>query len=93
MPDPKETSRPSAVAVFMLMTSSRRHKIPAIYQDRAYVSDGGLMSYGANFVAAFRLGGRYVGQILKGAKPTDLPVDNRRYSPPMLLIRADDLIE
>jgi putative tryptophan/tyrosine transport system substrate-binding protein len=53
---------------------SARHKIAAIYQNRDYALDGGLMSYGASQADAFRLGGVYVGQILKGAKPADLPV-------------------
>jgi putative ABC transport system substrate-binding protein len=70
------------VGAFPLFTSRRdklvalvaRHKIAAIYQNRDYALDGGLMSYGASQADAFRLGGVYVGQILKGAKPADLPV-------------------
>ena len=56
------------------MALAARHKMPAIYQAREYVLDGGLMSYGASQVDAFRVGGLYVGEILKGAKSTDLPV-------------------
>src|SRR5262249_7877292 len=51
-----------------------RYKFPAIYQSRNFPRDGGLMSYGGDYVDAFRLGGVYVAQILKGAKPADLPV-------------------
>jgi putative ABC transport system substrate-binding protein len=50
-----------------------RHAVPAIYQWRQFAEAGGLMSYGANQTDAFRLAGLYVGQILKGAKPADLP--------------------
>src|SRR5262249_33053710 len=50
-----------------------RYKIPAIYQSRNFPLDGGLMSYGGDYVDAFRLGGVYIAQILKGAKPADLP--------------------
>jgi putative tryptophan/tyrosine transport system substrate-binding protein len=50
-----------------------RHAVPAIYQRREFAEAGGLMSYGANWDDTFRLAGLYVGQILKGAKPADLP--------------------
>jgi putative ABC transport system substrate-binding protein len=49
------------------------HAVPAIYQRREFAEAGGLMSYGASWGDAFRLAGLYVGQILKGAKPADLP--------------------
>jgi putative ABC transport system substrate-binding protein len=51
-----------------------RHKVPTIHPFREYVAAGGLMSYGASFVTAWRQSGIYVGRILKGAKPTELPV-------------------
>ena len=53
-----------------------RYKIPAIYPYPQFVDSGGLMSYSADIRGAFRRAGlHYVGQILKGAKPSDLPVE------------------
>ena len=57
-----------------LATLTARDRIPATYSLRDYVSVGGLMSYGADFADMYHQAGVYAGQILKGAKPADLPV-------------------
>jgi putative tryptophan/tyrosine transport system substrate-binding protein len=57
-----------------LAALAARHRIPAIHELRSFAHAGGLIGYGADFLEAARLAGTYVGRILKGAKPADLPV-------------------
>jgi len=57
-----------------LVTLAAYHRVPATYFQREFAEAGGLMSYGTNIAEANRLTGVYVGRVLKGAKPTDLPV-------------------
>jgi len=51
-----------------------KHRLPVIYNGRAFVERGGLISYGANFADTYRLVGNYAGKVMRGAKPADLPV-------------------
>jgi len=51
-----------------------RHAVPTIYQSRKFAAAGGLLSYGTDFTETYRLAGNYTGRVLKGDKPSDLPV-------------------
>jgi putative tryptophan/tyrosine transport system substrate-binding protein len=57
-----------------LAALSAKHPVPAVYKGREFVAAGGLMSYGSDVVDAYYLTGMFTGQILKGKKPADLPV-------------------
>ena len=91
-----------------IVNLAAKSRLPVMYYDSAFVDVGGLMSYGANINDLFRRAATYVDKILKGAKPTDLPVEqptkfefivNLKAAkqigltiPPNVLVRADRVI-
>jgi putative ABC transport system substrate-binding protein len=93
----------------MIIAQAAKHRLPAVYYSRGFVSAGGLISYGSDRVDQFRRAADYVDRILRGDKPSDLPVQNpTKYElvinlkaakalgldvPPSLLATADEVIE
>jgi putative ABC transport system substrate-binding protein len=93
----------------LIVTLAARYKLPTIYFQRLFVTEGGLISYGPNFLDQYRRAAGYVDRILKGEKPADMPVQApTKYElivnlkaakaiglsvPASLLARADEVIE
>jgi len=86
-----------------LATLALRHAVPAIFQDHEFAAAGGLMSYGGSTLDTYRIAGTYTGRILKGERPSDLPVQQSTKIetakalgltiPETLLATADEVIQ
>ena len=99
----------AAVHRKLIISLAARYKLPTVYYRRLYVTDGGLISYGVDFIDQYRRAAGYVDRVLRGEKPTDLPVQTpTKYEllvnlktakamgltiPPSVLDRADEVIE
>jgi putative ABC transport system substrate-binding protein len=99
----------AAVHRKLIISLAARHRLPVVYYRRRYVTDGGLISYGPDFIEQFRRAAGYVDRILKGEKQADLPVQTpTKYElvinlktakalglevPSSLLARADQVVE
>src|SRR4029077_19761994 len=68
-------TRPFFAARKRIVELAGKYRLPAIYSQKEYVDEGGLMSYGTDFADIYRRVAVYVDKILKGAKPADLPVE------------------
>jgi putative ABC transport system substrate-binding protein len=93
----------------LIVALAAEHRLPAIYATREFVEEGGLMAYGPSYPDLYRRAASYIDKIFKGTKPSDLPVEQpTRFElivnlktakalgvdvPPMLLARADEVIE
>jgi putative ABC transport system substrate-binding protein len=58
----------------LIIKSAAQHRMPAVYFERDFITDGGLISYGSSVVANYPRAAEYIDRILKGEKPADLPV-------------------
>ena len=99
----------TAVHRELIVALAVRHRLPAVYSNRYFVASGGLVSYGVDIVDLYRRAASYVDRILKGAKPSDLPVQaptkfelvvNLKAAkaigltiPELFLLRADEVID